>query len=283
MAEVIAGPPWEGRNWAINAGAGSIHDDETAENLGFRGGTVPGDVHMNQFVPVLLQVFGTRWFETGNLSLNFKNATVDGEVVQVFAEKPDSNTEQTRVWMEREDGMVICEGTAALSDHSRSLLRTKDLRPVDPSELRILAGVSEGMSLGDYEVTVSPDKQFSLFDQGLISDPIDFYRTGSLWGDVIACPSTIVQQLWGIPMAGLRPFVADSVGLFGAMEIGHVNGPMILDRNYTIRSQVVCVGMSPQTEYLWFDSRASNEAGEPVADLRMMLRFMKASSTAYQQ
>jgi hypothetical protein len=33
---VIAGPLREPRNSAINAGAGSIHDQETAKKLGFR-------------------------------------------------------------------------------------------------------------------------------------------------------------------------------------------------------------------------------------------------------
>ena len=33
---------------------GSIHDDATASKLGFRGGTVAGSIHMDQFVPGLL-------------------------------------------------------------------------------------------------------------------------------------------------------------------------------------------------------------------------------------
>ena len=50
----MEGPLWAARNWAASEGEGSIHDDTTAEKLGFRGGTVPGDVHMNQFPPMLL-------------------------------------------------------------------------------------------------------------------------------------------------------------------------------------------------------------------------------------
>ena len=104
-ATQIAGPLWNGRNWASHAGAGSIHDDATASKLGFRGGTVPGDVHLNQFPPVLIGVFGNRWFESGNLSINFRNATTDGEAVQVFAEPLADGANQTRVWMERDDGV----------------------------------------------------------------------------------------------------------------------------------------------------------------------------------
>ena len=35
MAEVITGPMWAARNWSADAGAGSIHDDDTAEELDF--------------------------------------------------------------------------------------------------------------------------------------------------------------------------------------------------------------------------------------------------------
>ena len=138
MSEVIKGPMWAARNWSIDAGEGSIHDDDTAAELGFRGGTVAGDVHMNQFPPVLVQIFGQQWFERGNLSLNFKNATVDKELVQVFAEPLTEGYNQTKVWMEREDGLLVNTGTAALGDHSQSELRRKDLRPCDSAELRIL-------------------------------------------------------------------------------------------------------------------------------------------------
>ena len=182
MSELIKGPLWAGCNWAAEAGEGSIHDDVTAAELGFRGGTVPGDVHMNQFPPVLLKVFGEQWFVSGNLSLSFKNATVDGEEVQVFAEPLAPGATQTRVWMERADGLLVSTGTAAVGDHGQSELRRKDLRPCDPSELRILNQIEPGMSLGEYDVFVSPELQFERYDHNLISDPLAWYREASPWG-----------------------------------------------------------------------------------------------------
>lgn len=281
MKEVITGPVWSARNWSADEGQGSIHDDATAENLGFRGGTVAGDVHMNQFPPVLLKIFGNAWFERGNLSLSFKNATIDRERVRVFAEPLEQGAHQTRVWMEREDGLLVCEGTAAVGDHSASELRAKDLRPGDPSELRILNRIEPGMSLGTYEVTATTDKLFGLYDAGLISDPLPWYRESSPWGDVIAPPSTLLQFLWAYPMQGLAPFVGESVGLFGAIEVGQVNGPFVMNRPYTIAGEVVCVGQSPQTEYVWYDATAKDANGDIVAVMRMQSRAMKASSPAY--
>ncbi len=282
MTKTITGPVWAARNWSADAGEGSIHDDSTAERLGFRGGTVAGDVHMNQFPPVLVQIFGNEWFERGNLSLNFKNATVNLEKVQVFVEPLPEGESQTRVWMERDDGLLVCTGTAALGDHSKAELQIKDLRPCQPAELKILNRLNKGQSLGTYDVFASPEKQYGRYDSNVISDPMSWYREGSPWGESVAAPCTILEFLWAYPMQGLQPFVGESVGLFGAIEIGFINGPFLLNRHYQITSEVVAVGQSPQTEYVWYDSTACNEAGDIVATMRMQSRVMKASSPAYQ-
>ncbi len=43
----------------------SIHDDETAERLGFQAGPIEGPTHFSQFVPLLAELWGTAWFESG--------------------------------------------------------------------------------------------------------------------------------------------------------------------------------------------------------------------------
>ena len=282
MAEVIEGPLWSARNWSADEGEGSIHDDATATELGFRGGTVAGDVHMNQFPPVLLRVFGKEWFERGNLSLNFKNATIDQEKVQVFAEPRKSGEDSVKVWMEREDGLQVAIGSAAMGDHSKSELRQKDYRPCDPESLRILNRVKPGMSLGSYDIHTRTDKQYQRYDAGLISDPLPWYRKGSPWGGSVAAPCTVMEYLWGYSMNGLGPLVGDSVGLFGAIEIGFEKGPFMMSRDYHLESRVVCVGQSPQTEYVWYETDAFDYLGDRVARLLIQSRAMKASSPAYQ-
>ena len=54
----------------FQAAPGSIHNDEVASKLGFKGGTVPGSVHMDQFAPMLMELYGRAWFETGDISLH---------------------------------------------------------------------------------------------------------------------------------------------------------------------------------------------------------------------
>src|SRR5580704_18947997 len=123
-SNVITGPVRRPRNMAAHI-AGSIHDDATATALGFRGGTVAGSVHLDQFPPLLVQAFGRQWFETGSLSLYFRHATIDGEAVQAFVERPPAGDHdpQVRAWMTtpRSDSdesaassQLVAEGTAAV-------------------------------------------------------------------------------------------------------------------------------------------------------------------------
>ncbi|HIK71415.1 MAG TPA: hypothetical protein EYF99_15660 [Pseudomonadales bacterium] len=65
--DVLIGPVRTPRNSAISAGAGSIHDQATAQKLGFRGGTVAGSLHMEQFSPLLIEALGDDWLSTGSM------------------------------------------------------------------------------------------------------------------------------------------------------------------------------------------------------------------------
>ena len=91
-----------------------------------------------------------------------------------------------------------------------------------------------------------------------------------------------MEYLWGYSMNGLGPLVGDSVGLFGAIEIGFEKGPFMMNRDYHLESRVVCVGQSPQTEYVWYETDAFDYLGDRVARLLIQSRAMKASSPAYQ-
>jgi len=283
MSSGIGGELWHARNWSADAGNGSIHDDATATKLGFRGGTVAGNIHMDQYAAVLADAFGPVWFERGALSLYFLNATVDGEAVRVTGDAPDRWRHQIDVAMFRDDGLQVSVGTASLYDHSESALKRRDLRPVDPAGLRILKPLAVGDSLGEYDVAVDTGRFAQRLDAGLISQPLPWYRDASPWGGAICSPSLLVELLWGPPMRGLNAAIGKSggVGLFGAIEVAHHNGPAFQDREYHVAAHVVAVSESPKTESLWFDSTAHDADGRLIATQRMMLRFMKDSSPLY--
>jgi hypothetical protein len=98
---------------------------------------------------------------------------------------------------------------------------------------------------------------------------------------VVASPATIVHFLYEHPAKIIGRRAGQAVGLFGAIEVRHVNGPLILDRSYRVGGRVLAVGQSPKTEYVWFESYAATESGVRVAEMLMQLRWMKASSPLY--
>jgi hypothetical protein len=281
--DTITGPLRQPRNLSARA-AGSIHDDATATSLGFRGGTVAGSIHMDQFPPLLLEAFGPGWFESGSLSLYFRHATTDGEPVIALLGRPptDGRDAQVRAWATTTDGTLVAEGTAAAGTPGAvSALRDRDLRGVDPAELRILASLRPGDALGDCQVAVDGARQHSAISQGAMTEPLDWYMSSSPWGGPIAAPSTVVNLLYADLLAGLREAMGKHVGLFGAIEIRFLSGPVFLGREYRVTGEIVALSQTPKTEVLWFDSRALDDASRPIADMRMMLRQMKQSSPRY--
>jgi hypothetical protein len=281
--DVLAGPVRTPRNLAAGV-AGSIHDDATATALGFRGGTVAGSIHMDQFPPLALRAFGSGWFEDGSLSLYFRHATTDGEPVRAFIERPPSQRDvQIRAWATNSDDVVVAEGTAGRGHPAeKSALRSRDLRPVDPAQLRILAGFKPGALLG--EVTLRPDgeRQRRRIDQHGMTEPLDWYTGPSPWGGPIAAPSAVVDLLYARLLDDAKASMGEHVGLFGAIEIRFLSGPVLLDSSYRITGEVVAVSQTPKTEVMWFDRRACDASGKLVADMRMMLRQLKQSSPLYQ-
>jgi hypothetical protein len=260
------------RNLAAGV-AGSIHDDATATRLGFRGGTVAGSVHLDQFPPLLVRAFGERWFETGGLSLYFRHATIDGEPVRAYVAEPAVD-QQVRAWMTGPDEVLVAEGAASLGNPAApSALFARDPRPVDPSTLRLLKAIRPGDPLGPVEVAVNSDRQRTSLREGHLTEPMDRY-------DEIASPSTTVDLLYREVLRPLNESLGQRVGLFGAIEVRYHAGPVLLDRSYTVSGEVVALSETPKTEVLWFDSRAHDD-DRLVASMRMMLRTLKASSPLY--
>jgi hypothetical protein len=261
--------------------AGSIHDDATATKLGFRGGTVAGSIHLELFPPLLLKAFGERWFERGTISMYFLNATTDREAVRAFLKEPplDATDAQVDIWIEREDGMRVAEGTASIGspDEPSALLR-RPLDRFDAGQLRILGGLKAGDRFDECDAFLAKDAMTARMK--VITEPLEWYTKPSPWGGAIATPAAMVQLLYSQSIATLRGTLGRAVGLFGAIELRNINGPVMVERPYRVSGSIVALGQSPKTEYMWFET-ALNEADKRVAEMRMLLRFMKASSPLY--
>ena len=285
---VFVGPIRRSVNNAHNI-RGSIHDDATATKLGFRGGTVAGSIHLELFPPLLLRAFGKRWFERGTISMYFLNATTDREAVRAFVKEPvgraslpaDATDAQVDIWIERDDGMRVAEGTASVGnpEEPTALLR-RPLDRFDPGELRILGGLKAGDRFEECDAFLTKNAMAERMK--VITEPMEWYTKPSPWGGAIATPATMVQLLYAQSIATLRGKLGQAVGLFGAIELRNINGPVLVEHPYRVGGSIVALGQSPKTEYMWFETALNEADGKRIAEMRMLLRFMKASSPKYQ-
>ena len=110
--------PWRSPKQMLHAQVydshASIHDDATAQKLGFQGGTIEGPTHFSQFAPLCERIWGQAWFETGCLSAHYRNPAFEGEEVQANIEKPKPGQTTCAIGMTRRDGTEILRGTASV-------------------------------------------------------------------------------------------------------------------------------------------------------------------------
>jgi acyl dehydratase len=93
----------------------SIHDDATAQRLGFRGGTIEGPTHFSQFAPLGERIWGRAWFESGCLSAHYRNPVFAGEEVRAMMAMPAPGALQTEIRMVKRDGAEVLRGTASVA------------------------------------------------------------------------------------------------------------------------------------------------------------------------
>lgn len=268
------GPLRNPRNMASEV-KGSIHDDATATKLGFRGGTVAGSIHMDQFVPLILEAYGEDWFTGGNLSLVFKQPTTDGEAVQAAL---TPGRERARLEMWNEDKALICQGTAA--DHadagselSRRLLTQE---PAPRGTLRILSALQVGQEASD--ISLSVPRETLTRALATITETAPDYEGGG-----VLPPSLVVQLAHGARNAVVGS-AGSAVGLFGALEIQFLHGPLEAGRDYVGRTRVHALTESPKTENVWYDVLiADPDTGRDQARVTFCLRFMKGSSPLWSE
>ena len=267
----LIGPFREPHNTAAQQ-QGSIHDDATATKLGFKGGTVAGSLHMDQFVPQMVEIYGDDWWRLGNLSLYFRQATVHGEAVRTFARRGEPHS---RLWMENQTGDLIMEGTASCagSDPEAELVhRLAGQATAAPGSLRILAKNAVGDEARDVPLKITGEA----LTQRLKTIPETMPQSA---GERACLPPSMQVALFRGAQERIVRLASRAVGLFGAIELQSINGPLRADTDYDGRFRILALSESPKTENIWYQAWAADpKTGEDVASMVMYLRFMKASS-----
>lgn len=262
----------------------SIHNDVVAKPLGFRGGTVAGSIHLDQYPPLMLKVFGTEWFETGNLSLYFRNATTDKEPVRAFSKEVEGEKKDAQVetWMKKDDGLLVADGTASIGrPEALSAIRIRMGKVPPAKELRMLEGLKPGKKTERTKVRVTLEETKERLP--VMTEVLDWYTGKSPWGGPVASPYLAFGVLYQGVAGPLPKGVAGSVSLFGGIELAMHKGPVFLDHEYERQAEILHVSESPKTEYFWFESKIYEPGSDyALASMIMQLRFMKASSKLWQ-
>jgi hypothetical protein len=252
----------------------SIHDDATAQKLGFKGGTIEGPTHFSQFAPLCVSVWGSQWLEQGCLSAHYRNACYDGDKVRAFIAKPQGDSTQTTLWMLREDGTEVLRGTASIgANNPPSALeqRLTELKPL--ANAVILRDIKVGMRSKRIPVRMASNQNmgalypFSLADKlKVITEPSPWYASaqGAPWQRAII-PVEMVSVLCGYAKdADPLPVRGPVVGLFADQEIRFLKGPLFVGESYELDREVVFLSGSRRTESMWIKTRIFAPGGNEV-------------------
>lgn len=269
----------------------SIHDDNMAKDLGFKGAPIEGPTHFSQFVPLLQQIWGQEWEERGCLSSHFKNVAVEGEEVRAFVEVPLGQTNYARIWAEKKDGTLVLEGSATIGPDTETALdvRRKKLRP--PEKLIIMRDVKVGMKNEPHKVQMGFDQNmgklypFTLLDKlKVITEKSDWCTPeggkSSPWGKAIV-PLEMMGPLTEYS-GGKFPVRGPAVGLFADLEIKMVKGPIFVGKEYDLDREIVGLSESRKTESCWvLTSLRDPDSGELVAQALLNSASLKDSFASY--
>ena len=172
---------------------------------------------------------------------------------------------------------LVAEGTLAVGtpDEPTALGRIP-IDGLDPDGVRILADVSVGESIPPTEMLVPREEHDRRLE--LAAEVLPWNAGRSPWGNPILIPSAIVGLLYQPCLRSARGKAKPCTGIFGAIEIRNINGPALVDTPYIVHGEVLAMGLSPKTELFWFETVADDESGKRIAEMRMLIRMMKASS-----
>jgi len=272
----------------------SIHDDDQAQELGFSGAPIEGPTHFSQFDPLLHQIWGDRWFESGCISSHFKNVVVEGEELQAFVERPAEHARITKIWAVKKSGEAVLEGTASLGpDHPETRLASLMAARDTPENLVLL----EHVKIGDH--SSEPDTVTMGYDQYLgdsypftlanklekITEKCQWYfpeqTEASPWGKAII-PTEMISPLVGHTPNGLPGPKGPSIGLFADLEIKMIKGPLFVGQEYQLEREVVGLGESARTESMWIKTSIKDpKTGDVIATTLLNSATLKQSYAHY--
>lgn len=182
---------------------------------------------------------------------------------------------RARLQMFNRAGQQILVGSAsaqARDPGSEIARRMAEQTKADPANLRIYADIQVGDTTADIPMRLSRERYDAAL--GRITERLALYDQQG-----VLSPANVISLAHQS-----RPFVLAKsrqpyVGLFGALEVRHLAGPLLADRDYVGRTTILKLTESPKTENVWYDvDIADTQTGKDIASVTFQIRAMKPSS-----
>ena len=267
----------------------SVHDGDTAAELGLAGAPIEGPTHFSQIDPLAVEVWGQRWFEDGCVSSHFLNMVVEGE--QVRAALQPLNATSAKVSASKADGTPVLEGSASVGSGDASELDGRRQRALgDPGDLYIVDQLEIGMTRSNGEpVTMGFDEHNGDLYPFTLRQKLDRITERSSWYDEAGdspwarpiVPTEMISVL-AHKAGGHFPVRGPAVGLFVDLEVRYVDGPVFVGQPYVVEHTIVGISQSRRVESYWTQSTLTDAAtGVHAATVLLHQGVFKASYAGY--
>ena len=124
--------------------AGSIHEETTAREFGFKGGLVTGSIVATRAMPAVVAHFGPAFFEGGWYAFRFIGGIYEGDPVREYGER-DGDGFVAKV--EKQDGTLCAVGRAGLGIGDAALGPQGAWDPAEDGQRGVEDGVAHGFLL----------------------------------------------------------------------------------------------------------------------------------------
>ncbi len=278
-------------------GRTSIHDDATAEKVGFVAGPIEGPTHFSQLVPFGHAHFGDAFHERGCISAHYQTPCIEGEEVQAWSSPEADSSGRIRAGLQKRDGTPVLAATITLGpDHGETELDALMAKMRPPEHLVILRDLRVGMKGAETErVEMGMDQNmgalypFSLEEKlRVITEPCRYYTPegglASKWGRPIL-PFEMLSVLtqytsWKSKFPVRQPVV----GLFANQEIRLLDGPLFVGESYLLDREVILLSESRRVESSWVRTMVREEkSGREGAMALLNSAVLKASFPDYDE
>lgn len=255
---------------------GSIHEDGTAREFGFKGGLVTGSIVATRAMPAIVEHFGPAIFAGGWYAFRFVGAIYEGDPVRGYAER---DGDELVAKVEKQDGSLCAVGRAGLGTGEAALGSDGAWDPVEDGQRgpeRVMLHIPLGVSPFPLEFTPTPEGTARLREAA--REDSEWYTTASPWGGPICPPEQLMHYALGL--ARLHPpSEADAKGPpIWSHHALIMEGPVLLGRPYVLREWLADKGRGGRTVFMNWQFEVTDAQGRRVATGRHRRSWFAARS-----